>query len=116
MIVRCNTLSVNIYLVFWKTIGKIGVGQNRKRPIPMEGVLDDGSMSNDTQNVLNKWKTDFSSLFNVEIPVSDCLHSTSDNISSTVPTDPLFNEHTSISLFEVTKGRAECKAGKSMWF
>ena len=46
---ECNLHDVT----FWKTIGKIGVGQNRKRPIPMEVVLDDGSTSNDTQNVLN---------------------------------------------------------------
>ena len=34
-------------VTFWKAIGQIGVGQNRKRPIPMEVVLDDGSMSNE---------------------------------------------------------------------
>ena len=90
------------------------MGQNRKRPIPIEVVLDDGSTSNDTQNILNKWKTDFSSLFNFENPVSDSFHSTSDNISSTVQTDPLFNEH--ISLFEVKKAVMNAKQGKACGF
>ena len=80
----------------------------------MEVVLDDGRISNDTQTVLNKWKTDFSSLFNVDNPVFDSLRSTSDIVSNTVPTDPLFNEH--ISLFEVKKAVLNGKQEKACGF
>ena len=41
---------------FWKTIGRVGVGQNRKQPIPMEVVLDNGNVSTKTHDVFNKWK------------------------------------------------------------
>ena len=55
---ECNSHDVS----FWKTIGRVGVEQNRKQPIPMEVVLDDGNVSTKTHDVSNKWKADFSSL------------------------------------------------------
>ena len=51
---------------FWKTIGKIGVGQTQKRCIPMEVVLEDGRVSRATAEVLDKWRRDFSSLLNCQ--------------------------------------------------
>ncbi|CAC5403302.1 unnamed protein product [Mytilus coruscus] len=51
---------------FWRKIGKIGIGAERQRNIPMEIQLDDGSVSTDLISVLNKWKNDFSSMLNVE--------------------------------------------------
>ena len=49
---------------FWKSIGKIGIGQTKKKYIPMEVVGETGKIDNDITNVLNKWKQDFSSLLN----------------------------------------------------
>ena len=51
--------------LFWKEIGKIGIGQERRKFIPMEVTRDDGSISSDTGEVLNKWKTSFESLLNL---------------------------------------------------
>ena len=50
--------------LFWKEIGKIGIGQERRKFIPMEVTRDDGSISSDTGEVLNKWKNSFESLLN----------------------------------------------------
>ncbi|VDI43282.1 Hypothetical predicted protein [Mytilus galloprovincialis] len=49
---------------FWRKIGKIGIGAERQRNIPMEINLEDGSVSTDPISVLNKWKNDFSSVEN----------------------------------------------------
>ena len=37
---------------FWKKIGKVGVGTDRSKNIPMEVKLDNGSVSNDVNDVL----------------------------------------------------------------
>jgi hypothetical protein len=49
---------------FWKSFGEIGVNVKTNNPIPMEVVIPDGSISNDVDIFLNRWKNDFSSLFN----------------------------------------------------
>ncbi|KAL5018675.1 hypothetical protein ScPMuIL_004397 [Solemya velum] len=53
---------------FWKEFGKTGVGNERKNYIPWETVLNDGSISSNYTEVLNKWKSDFCDLLN---PVID---------------------------------------------
>ena len=50
--------------MFWKEIGKIGVGQERRKNIPLEILKPDGSVSSDVTEVLGKWKSDFASLLN----------------------------------------------------
>ena len=60
---------------FWKSIGKIGVNCSKNSGIPMEVVLPDGSISCDVQDVLARWKNDFSSLFrtsNADISSDNC--------------------------------------------
>ena len=48
---------------FWKSIVKIGINQVKKKGIHIEVKLDDHSLSNNTNDVLEKWKVSFSSLF-----------------------------------------------------
>ena len=74
---------------FWNFVGNLGVGQERKKGIPMEVLLRDGSISRKKEDILSKWKEDFSNLLNPEdisgAPPPDVSH-----IPSTVP-DPLMN-------------------------
>ena len=49
---------------FWRKIGKIGVGSDRRNIIPMEVKLDDGSIVCDKKIVLDKWKNEFSNMLN----------------------------------------------------
>ena len=49
---------------FWKKIGHIGVGNERKQPVPEEVIYEDGSVSKDSNDVLKKWQNDFSNLLN----------------------------------------------------
>ena len=44
---------------FWREIGKIGIGNERRKNIPLEVVLPDGSISSDTATVLQTWKDEF---------------------------------------------------------
>ena len=78
----------------------------------MEVVLENGSISNDTQSVLEKWKRDFSSLLNVQ----HCTESASNNGNShqnpcQTDIDPMFNAH--ISVMEVKKAVDSAKRGKA---
>ena len=49
---------------FWKKIGKIGKGQERRRDIPMEILLDNGTVCKDIDMVLEKWKSSYENLLN----------------------------------------------------
>ena len=53
---------------FWKKIGKIGIGKDRKRDIPLEVIQDDGSVSNDVDSVKLKWLNAFKALLNPSTP------------------------------------------------
>ncbi|CAG2189035.1 unnamed protein product [Mytilus edulis] len=71
---------------FWKKIGKVGVGNERQKSIPMEVTLDDGTTSTDTNTVLNKWKNCFDKLLN-------CNNQTIDtNVNINIPDDFLDRE------------------------
>ena len=48
---------------FWKSIGKIGIANERKNCIPLAVVDNDGRIKTDKNDVLNKWKNDFHALF-----------------------------------------------------
>ena len=48
---------------FWKSIGKLGVANERKPCIPMAVVDENGTVNTNRNDVLNKWKADFHSLF-----------------------------------------------------
>ena len=49
---------------FWKSIGKVGIHNNKKMSVPMEVLLDDGSLTADVKEVLSKWEKDYSNLYN----------------------------------------------------
>ena len=49
---------------FWKQIGKIGIGQERKKDIQNELNLENGEISNNIEDVLHVWKTKFENLLN----------------------------------------------------
>ena len=49
---------------FWKTIGKIGISNCQNKKIPMEVISVDGQILNDTNAVLEHWKSEFSALYN----------------------------------------------------
>ena len=51
---------------FWKEIGRLGARNNTSQSIPMEVVLDDGSISNAPDAVLSKWADAYTGLPNPE--------------------------------------------------
>lgn len=50
--------------LFWKEIGKTGIGQERRKIIPMEITKPDGTASSNTDEVVRKWRNDFEILLN----------------------------------------------------
>ena len=48
---------------FWKMIGKIGMGSERNKDIPLEIVQEDGTITSSLNKFLNKWQTNFEKLF-----------------------------------------------------
>ena len=93
---------------FWKSIGKIGINNTKKRSIPMEVLLDDGSLTSNVKDVLSKWERDYSNLYNTS---TDPL-STSDQILNNTNTNFGLDEH--ISILEVKKSIDDAKKGKRM--
>ncbi|XP_045209060.2 uncharacterized protein LOC123560975 [Mercenaria mercenaria] len=67
---------------FWKKIGNIGLGTERRKNVPFEVVVD-GMVSKDPEIVLEEWKSNFCTLLNPAYivnednvagkPVSTCL-------------------------------------------
>ena len=51
---------------FWKEIGKLSLANDRKMRIPMEVVDGDGRSIYNTDEILSRWKTDYSELLNPE--------------------------------------------------
>ncbi|XP_053403285.1 uncharacterized protein LOC128558364 [Mercenaria mercenaria] len=93
---------------FWKSIGKIGIANAKSNQIPLEIVLEDGSVSTNIQDVLNRWKHDFSSLFdNVNIQPQSTESDNQYNDESQYS----FNE--SISVLEVKKAVESANLGKA---
>ncbi|CAG2218028.1 unnamed protein product [Mytilus edulis] len=97
--------------MFWKKIGKIGIAESRKHVIPMEVIDDDGIVSSELTDVLDKWKSEYSELLNQQnssIRVSDSC--TSLNEASTF-NDFLLTEP--ISFQETVQVIEKTKRGKS---
>ncbi|VDI61349.1 Hypothetical predicted protein [Mytilus galloprovincialis] len=89
---------------FWKKIGKVGVGNERQKSIPMEVTLDDGTTSTDTNTVLNKWKNCFDKLLN-------CNNQTIETNGNINISDDFLDRE--ILFEEVVNAIAKSKNGKS---
>ena len=60
--IEIENLETSDQKAFWKQIGKIGIGQERKKDIPDEATLENGEISNNIEAVLHVWKTSFENL------------------------------------------------------
>ncbi|VDH96384.1 Hypothetical predicted protein [Mytilus galloprovincialis] len=63
-VLRIDELESGNQREFWKEIGRIGVGQERRKLIPMEVQLQNGEITNDKDSVLSEWKNAFYDLLN----------------------------------------------------
>jgi hypothetical protein len=97
---------------FWQSIGKIGVSYSGKNKIPEEVLLEDGSTSYCIQDVLDKWRSDFSSLFNyVNITNTDA-----NSVFVTENSNQNCSFNGQISLLEVRNAILQAKNGKASGF
>lgn len=89
---------------FWKTIGRVGIGT--KRNILMEVVLEDGSVSRNSKDVLSKWKDSFETLYNsnssTDIPIDMATEPMQD------VGEPLFDNMLSVSEVKEAIANAKC--------
>ena len=65
---------------FWRKIGQIGVWNERRNTIPMEVKINDGSVCNDKNVVLDKWKNYFSNMLNKNYSNNTDINSNSEII------------------------------------
>ena len=104
---------------FWKSIGKIGVGQVKHRQIPMEVVLDNGDISNKIEDVLGKWKAEYSALFSnkrikndtVHVNTLPCANVRRGNVPGQGDSVDVFND--GFSILEIKKAIDDAKYGKA---
>ena len=108
--VELETLIYTNQNSFWKKMGKVGIGQERKKNIPFEILLEDGTVCRDADIVLQKWKSSFEALLN---PLdADTTTSVEDKSPmSEVNTESVLN--TSITREEVIKAMNAMKNNKS---
>ena len=70
---------------FWKTIGKVGIAQERAKGLPFEAKHDDGQIVTEKADVLKVWESTFSNLLNKRV---DQNNVTSDGlVEQTLPLD-----------------------------
>ena len=94
---------------FWKTIGKIGISNCQNKKIPMEVISGDGQILNDTNAVLEHWKSEFSALYNRPRD-----HSLANDVNVGQPQNhPENGINEYISIFEVKKAVTEAKRNKA---
>ena len=72
---------------FWKEIGKIGIGKERRKNIPMEVITPDGNISTDKYVVLETWKLSFYGLLNPSSSTEQQV------VSQDVPDRPYMSEN-----------------------
>lgn len=97
--------------MFWKEIGKIGVGQERRKTIPLEIVKPDGSVTTDKNEMLDKWRQDFESLLNPIETTTTPLNMSQSNTDNNHNTSPYFQDP--IQLTEIELALKRMKANKA---
>ena len=95
---------------FWKTIGNVGVAG--KRDISVEIVLNNGSVSYDKRDVMNKWKESFSKLF--DSTKSSSISDSHIEEPNTGTGEPFFDS--SITILEVKRAISAVKNNKASGF
>lgn len=113
-----ENLECNDQKSLWKEIGKIGVGVERKKAIPMEVVTEDGSVSADINVVLYKWKNVFCDLLNAN-GVSSVKSSVKlcENNPLPVPENGMYDVDSfnrEISFDEIVSALKSAKCGKAV--
>ena len=92
---------------FWKSIGKVGINNDKKKCIPMEVLLSDGSLSTDVKDVLIKWEHDYSKLLNTSNETLNYEHSQNACSTSDIVLDR------NISILEVKRAVDKAKKCKA---
>ena len=65
-----NSLQNN-HKFFWKNIGKVGIGSNRQKSVPMEFMGRDGEVIYDKETVMEKWRAHFENLLNNGVQLNE---------------------------------------------
>jgi len=91
---------------FWKSIGKLGIVSDRNKGIPMQVVLENGTVSDNVKTVLAKWQKDFCLLLNTDTVVNNAsIGNTQTNNNHDLDKD--------INILEIVKAVETAKRGKA---
>ena len=93
---------------FWRSIGKVGLANDRQKRIPWAVVDNEGQIHTDRVTVLEKWKSDFQELYNADNVghIPDALGYLPQTPDCSVLNEP-------ISRFEICKAVDAAKLGKA---
>ena len=100
---------------FWKSIGRVGIRDNRRNEIPMEIVDQNGSVITDSNTVFDKWRSDFCDLLNP----NDDEEPDFDRIDVMQNADNITDEHSldrGFSLLDVQKVVCNLKNNRATGF
>ncbi|CAC5401445.1 unnamed protein product [Mytilus coruscus] len=94
---------------FWRRIGQIGIGNERHMRIPNEVTLDDGTITNNLETILSKWKSSFHSLLNPNVN-AECNKVENCNIKENIICINLDKEITIDEVHKVVMNAKICKS------
>ncbi|CAC5398041.1 unnamed protein product [Mytilus coruscus] len=98
---------------FWQKIGKIGIGNERQSNIPNEVVQDDGSITDNLDIVLDKWKNCFHNLPNQNVLLNidnNCNKIENFEIRENIICNQLDEEISINEVFKVVMKAKNCKS------
>ncbi|XP_046346975.1 uncharacterized protein LOC124127630 [Haliotis rufescens] len=91
---------------FWRKIGQVGIGNERRKTIPMEVKLEDGSVSKDMDKVMDTWYKAYSDILNCNGNISQTgvTYSTTDEDDSM--SDPISHDEIKSAIGKAKQGKA----------
>ncbi|CAG2258008.1 unnamed protein product [Mytilus edulis] len=105
--VEIDDMETTNHSEFWKKIGRIGVGTERRKLIPMSVQLPDGTIAHGREAVVSEWKRAYCSLLNPETVNSEYV------MDQRLDTEIEMNNE--ITSFEVVNAVRSLKRNKAKW-
>ena len=96
-----------------KELGKTGVGNRKNKGIPWQVVCEDGTVSDNYNDVMNKWKDCYNDLYNVR---NDDVNQSTFTPTLSAASKCINTMNQSITVMEIYRAMAKIKSGKAFGY
>ena len=98
---------------FRKELGKTGVGDRKNKGIPWQVVCEDGTVSDNYNDVMNKWKDCYNDIYNVR---NDDVNQSTFTPTLSAASKCINTMNQSITVMEIYRAMAKIKSGKAVGY